>query len=142
MSDILRRKYEAVDRYVRELKRKLDLKLVILFGSLAKGSWTESSDIDLLIVAEDLSDDPGENFIRLKRPGIDPHGFSVKRFLRELEKPNLIILDALEYGKRLVADEEFVKFVEDVFEKVKREFGLRWVDGTWMAERGGERSKN
>ena len=144
MSDILRRKYEAVDRYVRELKRELDLKLVILFGSLAKGSWTESSDIDLLIVAEDLSDDPGENFIRLKRPGIDPHGFSVKRFLRELEKPNLIILDALEYGKRLVADEEFVKLVEDVFEKVKRRFGLRWVDGTWTwtAERGGGRGKN
>ena len=144
MSDILRRKYEAVDRYVRELKRELDLKLVILFGSLAKGSWTESSDIDLLIVAEDLSDDPGENFIRLKRPGIDPHGFSVDRFLREIEKPNLIILDALEYGKRLVADEEFVKIVEDRFEKVKRRFGLRWVNGTWtwMAERGGGRRKN
>jgi len=144
LSDILRRKYEVVDRYLRELKHELDLKLVILFGSLAKGSWTESSDIDLLIVAEDLSDDPGENFVRLKRPGIDPHGFSVKRFLRELEKPNLIILDALEYGKRLVADEEFVKLVEDRFEKVKRRFGLRWVDGTWtwMAGRGGGRGKN
>ena len=144
MSDILKRKYEAVNRYVQELRRKLDLKLVILFGSLAKGSWTESSDIDLLIVADDLLDDPGENFIRLKRPGIEPHGFSVKRFLRELEKPNLIILDALEYGRRLVADEEFVKIVEDRFEKVKRRFGLRWVNGTWtwMAERVGGRRKN
>ena len=66
MSDILRRKYEAVGRYVRELKRKLDLKLVILFGSLAKGSWTESSDIDLLIVSDDLSDNSAENFIKLK----------------------------------------------------------------------------
>ena len=53
-----------------------------------------------------IDGDPGENFIRLKRPGIDPHGFSIKRFLREPEKPNLIILDALEYGKRLLADEE------------------------------------
>jgi len=66
LSDILRRKYEAVGRYVRELKCKLDLKLVILFGSLAKGSWTESSDIDLLIVSDDLSDNPAENFIKLK----------------------------------------------------------------------------
>ena len=67
-----------------------------------------------------------------------------KRSLGELEKPNLIILDALEYGKRLVADEEFVKIVEDRFEKVKRRFGLRWADGTWTwtAERGGGRSKN
>ena len=38
MSDILRRKHEAVDKHVQKLKRKLDLKLVILFGSLAIGS--------------------------------------------------------------------------------------------------------
>ena len=131
MSDILRRKYEAVNRYVRELRRKLDLKLVILFGSLAKGSWTESSDIDLLIVAKDLSDDPGENFIMLKRPGIDPHGFSVDRFLRELERPNLIIFDAIEYGEKILADDEFFKKVEEKIKEVKERLGLKWVDGTW-----------
>ena len=131
MSDILRRKYEAVDKYVQKLKRKLDLKLVILFGSLAKGSWTESSDIDLLIVAEGLSDDPRENFIRLKQPRIDPHGFSVNGFFRELEKPNLIIFDALEYGEKILMDEEFLKKVEEKFKEVKKRLGLKWVDGTW-----------
>ncbi|MEM0329534.1 MAG: nucleotidyltransferase domain-containing protein, partial [Nitrososphaerota archaeon] len=67
MSDILRRRYEELERYLSELGRELDLKLVILFGSLARGDWMESSDIDLLIVSDDLSDDPAENFIRLKR---------------------------------------------------------------------------
>ena len=38
-------------------------------------------------MADDLSDDPGENFIKLKRPEINPHGFSVDRFLRGLEEP-------------------------------------------------------
>ena len=35
---------------------------------------------------KDLSDDLGEDFIKLKRPGIDPHGFGVERFLEVLEK--------------------------------------------------------
>jgi predicted nucleotidyltransferase len=65
LSDILRRKYEVLERYLSELRRELSLKLVILFGSLARGDWMESSDIDLLIVSDDLSDDPMENFIRL-----------------------------------------------------------------------------
>ena len=104
--DILRRKSEAVGRYVRELKRKLDLRLVILFGSLAKGSWTESSDIDLLIVSDDLFNNPAENFIKLKRGCVEPHGFSTKRFMAELEKPNLLIMDALEYGQKARSGQE------------------------------------
>lgn len=131
MSDILRRKYEELDRYLSELKQELDLKLVILFGSLARGDWMESSDIDLLIVSDELSDDPAENFVRLKRGCVEPHGFSTKKFLEELERPNLLILDALEYGKRLIADEDFIKLVERKFEEVKRRYGLKRVDGTW-----------
>jgi predicted nucleotidyltransferase len=131
LSDILRRKYEVLERYLSELRRELSLKLVILFGSLARGDWMESSDIDLLIVSDDLSDDPMENFIRLKRGCIEPHGFSTKRFLDELERPNLLILDALEYGRKLIADEEFMKLVEKKFEEVKRKYGLRRVNGTW-----------
>jgi len=33
-----------------------------------------------------INGDPGENFIRLKRPGIEPHGFGVNRFLKVLKK--------------------------------------------------------
>lgn len=131
MSNILRKKYEVLERYLSELRKELDLKLVILFGSLARGDWSESSDIDLLIVSDDLSDDPAENFIRLKRECVEPHGFSTRRFLAELEKPNLLIMDALEYGRRLIVDEKFMKLVEEKFEEVKRKYGLKWVDGTW-----------
>ena len=117
MSDILTKKYEVLERYLLEFRRELDLKLVILFGSLAHGDWKENNDIDLPIVSDDLSDDfsddPRENFIKPKRHGIESYEFSVKRFLRELEKPNLIMLDVLKYHKRLVAGEEFVKIDEE-----------------------------
>ncbi|MEM0329535.1 MAG: hypothetical protein QXW02_04050, partial [Nitrososphaerota archaeon] len=54
-----------------------------------------------------------------------------RRFLEELEKPNLLILDALEYGERLVVDDEFMRVVESKREEVKRRYGLKWVDGAW-----------
>ena len=127
MSDILGKRCEVLERYLLELRRELDFKLVILFRSLTHGDRKGSSGINLLIISDDLfddlSDDPGENFIKLKWPGIELYGFGVKRFLRELKKPNLIIRDALEYDKRFVADEEFVKIVKDTSEKVKRRFG-------------------
>jgi len=131
LSHVLKRKYEVLERYLEEVRRELDLKLVILFGSLVKGDWREDSDIDLLIVGDGLSDDPGENFTRLKRYCIDPHAFSTKRFLEELQRPNLLILDALQYGRRITADEGFTKMVEELFEGVKRRFGLRWTGETW-----------
>ena len=131
MSDVLRKKYEVLEKYLSELRRELDLKLVILFGSLARGDWRESSDIDLLIVSDDLSDDPAENFVKLKRGCVEPHGFSTRRFMAELEKPNLLIMDALEYGKRLIADREFMKLVESKFEEVKKKYGLKRVNGSW-----------
>jgi hypothetical protein len=74
---------------------------------------------------------PWRTSLGFKRGCVEPHGFSTKRFLDELERPNLLILDALEYGRKLIADEEFMKLVEKKFEEVKRKYGLRRVNGTW-----------
>ena len=52
LSDTLRRKYEVLEGYLSELRRELDLKLVILFGSLARGDWKESSDTDFMKLVE------------------------------------------------------------------------------------------
>ncbi|MEM1589744.1 MAG: nucleotidyltransferase domain-containing protein [Candidatus Bathyarchaeia archaeon] len=41
---------EEVGRSAKELREKLGLEAVILFGSYAKGSQTAASDIDLLII--------------------------------------------------------------------------------------------
>ncbi|MHA1695258.1 MAG: nucleotidyltransferase domain-containing protein [Candidatus Helarchaeota archaeon] len=49
------------DKIIRELRNEIDiwrkkcnLKLVILFGSLAKGSYSCGSDADLLIIADNI----------------------------------------------------------------------------------------
>ena len=41
---------EAIRQQVEGLRRLLPVKLVVLFGSYAKGNYTVASDIDLLVV--------------------------------------------------------------------------------------------
>ncbi|MEX2721955.1 MAG: nucleotidyltransferase family protein [Candidatus Wukongarchaeota archaeon] len=43
---------EEVKRYIESLRSRFSLRLVILFGSFAQDSWTEYSDIDVLVVAD------------------------------------------------------------------------------------------
>ena len=43
-------------RVARELRDAIDVECIILFGSRARGDWTERSDIDLMIIDPDLSE--------------------------------------------------------------------------------------
>jgi len=54
-----------LDRLVNELKKAFGDKLVsvVLYGSMARGEWRKDSDIDLLIIIEDL---PKSRFLRNK----------------------------------------------------------------------------
>jgi predicted nucleotidyltransferase len=120
-----------LDEYLEWLRGEFNLRLVILFGSIARGDWTESSDIDLLIVADELSGDAGENFLKLKRYSVEPIGYNTSHFLKEIERPNLLVLDALQYGRVLIADEDYRKDVELKFREVKEKLGLTWTGRTW-----------
>lgn len=54
--------YDYVLREVKSYAEKIVgrglAKLVVLFGSLAKGTYTPFSDIDILIVVEDIAKNP------------------------------------------------------------------------------------
>jgi len=52
LSNISKEKYEILERHFLEFRRELDLRLVILFGSLARGDWKESSDTDFMKLVE------------------------------------------------------------------------------------------
>ena len=48
---------QTIKDYLSRLKDKIKIDKVILFGSYAKGTATEFSDIDLLIISKDLPPD-------------------------------------------------------------------------------------
>jgi predicted nucleotidyltransferase len=45
---------EKIDDFVRRLRRAIDVEAVILYGSQAKNTARESSDIDLAVVSPDF----------------------------------------------------------------------------------------
>ncbi|MBT6843636.1 MAG: nucleotidyltransferase domain-containing protein [Candidatus Melainabacteria bacterium] len=45
---------QALDQFVANLNGKIGLNRVLLYGSYAKGTATDNSDIDLLVISEDL----------------------------------------------------------------------------------------
>ena len=128
----------TVKEYLRELEHRHDLvvKLAVLFGSWAKGLATETSDIDVLVVAEGLGADPRENYellalCELDLAKISPLGFEPEEFLRRLEGLSFVLLDALEEGIIVEADEEFLARVREVVEELKATYGLRKNGKSW-----------
>jgi uncharacterized protein len=75
-----------VEAFVEKLKGSIQVSGAYLFGSYARGTATPDSDIDVLILSPDFSDDRFENLILLMkvRRGVDlriePHGFKDEEF--------------------------------------------------------------
>ncbi|MEM3522822.1 MAG: nucleotidyltransferase domain-containing protein, partial [Candidatus Bathyarchaeia archaeon] len=83
--------YEKVKEFIKQVE-PLKPKLIILYGSYARGDFTEFSDIDVCIIAENL---PENIFERRSLTGLykvknlKPIGYYPNECLNELKKPNL-----------------------------------------------------
>jgi predicted nucleotidyltransferase len=112
----------------------LNPKLIILFGSYARGDYTDESDIDVCIVAENLPENIFERrslsgFYRVAN--VRAVGYFPEEFLEELEKPNLFLYDILEEGIVIHCDRNFLKKVIEKKEENKRRFSLIREPGGW-----------
>ena len=47
---------ESVNKFVKEIKKKYNVTAIILFGSYAKGTQNEDSDIDIAVVSDEFED--------------------------------------------------------------------------------------
>jgi predicted nucleotidyltransferase len=48
---------DIASKFARESKKVIDSKMVILYGSYARGNAREDSDIDIAVIVDDLTDD-------------------------------------------------------------------------------------
>jgi predicted nucleotidyltransferase len=86
--------------YAAALKSKFNYQRVILFGSYAKGTFREESDIDVAVVFNDYdsSIDMQLELMRIRRKidsRIEPHPFRAVDF----EPSNPIVYEILKYGQ-------------------------------------------
>ncbi len=116
-------------RVVVERLRRAGAKVVILFGSRARGDWLPWSDYDLLIIGEfdkphlERIGDILELLSDVKLP-VEPHPYTLREVLEMLRRGNPLIIDALEEGRVLHAEREYLEPLERLYRELKRR-GLR-----------------
>ncbi len=118
----------AIERY-----KRIGAKLVVLFGSRARGDHTEDSDYDVLVVGDNIPKDPREAYtmlVDLEYPKMHPIGLDTESFLKRLREGSPFILEVLEDGKVLYADNEFLNNTMEEFRRIRARF-LR-VNKTWL----------
>lgn len=119
--------FNEVQEYVKTLSRTLNLRLVILYGSAVKGSFGLGSDVDILVVADDLPDNPVERLKLLyeldktKAP-LDVKGYKPDEVKRMLAKGHPLIMDALSDGIILYGEKAYVEEIRRAFKVVRRKF--------------------
>ncbi|ACP34499.1 DNA polymerase beta domain protein region [Sulfolobus islandicus Y.G.57.14] len=104
---------------------KFNPKLVILFGSYARGDYTSESDIDVLVVSDIFSRDPRESFgmaYNLKFPQVMPVAMNTQVFLKKLDEGSTFILEIIEDGKILCGEKEFEREVLERYKKIRKRF--------------------
>lgn len=47
---------DSINKFIKEIKKQYNITAIILFGSYAKGTETENSDIDLAVISDDFDD--------------------------------------------------------------------------------------
>lgn len=93
---------KIAQRYADLVKGKYDFINAFLFGSYAKGNYTEDSDIDIAIVFNDYGNliDMQLELMRLRRKidsRIEPHPFRVRDFTLS----NPIVNEIVKYGQEI-----------------------------------------
>jgi len=97
-----------IKRIVKEfadlVNKELNVSEVYLYGSYAKGTYSEDSDIDIAVVGENFIGDPVEDILKLMRirrkidNRIEPHPFKSSEF--KLSNP--YVREILETGIKVL----------------------------------------
>ena len=91
----------SVRRALPELKEKLPVRRVVLFGSFAKGRATAYSDVDLLVVYDGPSREGAFATVKSTVPvrGLEPHIYTAEEakaredLLRRMTRDGVVIFD-------------------------------------------------
>lgn len=100
---------ESISRFLSKISSEIPIKKVILFGSFAKGTYDEGSDIDLAIFSDYF-----ENLLRVE--GTTYLLIQAQEFDLDLEP---IAFTGKEYEDRLGIVDEIVKTGIDVQEMIR-----------------------
>ncbi|MBU7026059.1 MAG: nucleotidyltransferase domain-containing protein [Theionarchaea archaeon] len=92
---------KKAEKYLEELRKRLGPLSGVVFGSVSRGDFNDASDIDIVVIAEELPTHPLRRLDVLLSPwvpGIDPKGYTRSEFEQLKQKGNPFIQLILEEG--------------------------------------------
>ncbi|MBS7651361.1 MAG: nucleotidyltransferase domain-containing protein [Candidatus Bathyarchaeia archaeon] len=130
---------KLLNSFLKDIQH-LNPRCVIVFGSYVRGDFTESSDIDVCVIAQNLPEDElsRRTLAGLNRtPKIRAIGFYPEEFLRYLENQRFLAYDIVSEGKP-VFDDGFYATLKTTYDKCVKEYGLTRDEAGWrVAVNGG-----
>ncbi len=112
------------------LRGLLRARAVVVFGSWARGGGGEWSDVDILVVSDDVKRVPIlERFMvsaMLRRHRVDVFVYTLDELEKMVERGNPLALSALIEGLVLEADEDVKRVIEKARRLYKR-VGRAWI---------------
>ena len=94
---------EKLSNKIRELNRSTPVKEAYLFGSYAKGNYTASSDIDVLIVVEGGDPDAYKKAYKILRmPRLELHMYTTNDYIELKKKSPATIKKLLVNSEKLI----------------------------------------
>jgi predicted nucleotidyltransferase len=91
---------EYLANYIEQLSKLTNLRAVVVIGSIAKGNWKLSSDIDAIIVV-----DKAVSYTELPSLGIvEPRIYIVEELFEAIKAAEYELIEAFEEGKIVYDD--------------------------------------
>jgi predicted nucleotidyltransferase len=125
---------EELKEYCRRVIRKFKPICFILYGSRAKGTFTPSSDVDIIAVSDNFENDFLSRIkdlidINSSSLPIEPLGYTKAEFETMLRSLKITALDAIHEGKPLFGEDYFNNLKKKLHEMEK--FGLYKGKTSW-----------
>jgi len=122
-------------KLILEAADKLKPKMVILYGSFVKGDWHKGSDLDILMVSDNVPLNYKDRWDLLYTVimgfPIEPHIYTSKEFEEMLVHGRMTALDALTEGITLYADNKFMKKMDKLLKETMRKLEPRKTSIGW-----------
>ncbi|GFN21709.1 nucleotidyltransferase domain-containing protein [Thermanaeromonas sp. C210] len=99
--------YKELDTFVQQLCAEHKPELILLFGSGARGDYTEESDLDVLVVLDKLKENTWQEVYKHSRGTVLPVVWPKERLLQELKNNNDFLRTVIEEGIFLAGDRDW-----------------------------------
>ena len=120
-------------KYLEKLENSFKIESVILFGSLTKGRSNYKSDIDLLIVTDDMGDDwfqRHQNAYSISKGKVQPFVITTEEFIKSLKNRQTIVWEALADGI-ILYDRGVAKRISEQFQQLINSRALERMNKGW-----------